>query len=239
MNQSLPNLVSASSSQKSIFSAGEADAWLERNRRGLERFNPETDPVIRHVRPHLTTGMTIAEVGCSLAERVEALAKMAGGEGWGIDPSTKAVAEAAQKHPNLRLAAATAERLPWETQSVDVLIYGFCLYLCDRADLFRIAAEGDRVLKENGVLVVLDFQPPFPYRNQYAHRTRVFSYKMDHAELWTWNPAYVEIAREIFDHGGGVVSAASTFHPDERIGVSVLKKIPAFSHSDAPRYEPE
>ena len=34
----------------------------------------------------------------------------------------------------------TAKALPLVERSVGLLIYGFCLYLCDRDDLFRMAA---------------------------------------------------------------------------------------------------
>jgi len=225
--------------QKSIFCAGEADAWLERNRSGLAHFDAAADPLVRQLRPHLKDGATIAEVGCSLAARVGALAEMADGHGRGVDPSAQAISEAKRNFPRLEFTVATADSLPWATDSVDVLIYGFCLYLCDRSDLFRIAAEGDRVLRNNGLLAILDFQPPFPYRNSYVHRPGVFSYKMDHSRLWTWNPAYVEIAREVFDHGCRNTAGDSTYAPDERVGVSVLKKLSEFSHGSAPRYGSE
>ena len=44
----------------------------------------------------------------------------------------------------------TADKLPFEDQSVDILVYGFCLYLCDREDMFNIAAEANRVIKSSG-----------------------------------------------------------------------------------------
>jgi ubiquinone/menaquinone biosynthesis C-methylase UbiE len=223
-------------SQKEIFSEKEADAWLERNRRALASFDPEKDALIRHLRPHLGAGMSIAEVGCALAGRTAAAAKITGGRGFGVDPSAQAMNEAARLHPQLSFQQATADALPWADQSIDVLIYGFCLYLCDRADLFRIAAEGDRVLKNGGLLAILDFHPPIPYRNAYSHQAGVFSYKMDNTRLWSWNPAYVEIGREIFDHHSRETPGESTFAPDERIAVSLLKKLPAHAYPLSPSY---
>jgi len=223
-------------SQKAIFSEKEANAWLERNRRALANFDPETDAIIRQLRPHLATDLSVAEVGCALAGRTEALAKITGGRGFGVDPSALAIAEAARLHPELSFRQATADALPWDDHSVDILIYGFCLYLCDRTDLFRIAAEGDRVLKNGGLLAILDFHPPLPYRNAYCHQPGVFSYKMDNARLWSWNPAYVEISREIFDHHARATPGESTFAPDERIAVSILKKLPAHAYPLTPNY---
>jgi len=222
--------------QKNIFTEGEADAWLERNRDGLEQFDADHDPVIRYLRPHLRPSMAVAEVGCSLAGRVAALAAISGATGFGIDPSKQAISDASRIYPQLHLSTATADLLPWGDQSIDVLVYGFCLYLCDRSDLFLIAAEGDRVLKEGGFLAVLDFNPPFPYRNQYSHKSGLFSYKMDNARLWSWNPSYVEIAREVFDHTAGCVPGVSGFLPDERVAVTVLRKMPAHAYPNTPAY---
>lgn len=223
-------------SQKEIFSEKEADAWLERNRRALANFDPKTDAIIRQLRPHLASDLTVAEVGCALAGRTAALAKITGGRGFGVDPSALAIAEAARLHPELSFRQATADALPWDDHSIDILIYGFCLYLCDRIDLFRIAAEGDRVLKNGGLLAILDFHPPLPYRNAYSHQPGVFSYKMDNARLWSWNPAYVVISHEIFDHHARAMPGESTFAPDERIAVSILKKLPAQAYPLSPNY---
>lgn len=220
--------------QRDVFIAGEADAWMDRNRPGMERFAPEKDTVVRLVRPHLRRGARVAEVGCSMGQRVAALTELSAGHGYGIDPSAKAIAAGLEWHPALRLECGTAERLPWDDASMDVLVYGFCLYLCDRGDLFRIAAEGDRVLKAGGILAVLDFVPPHPYRNDYSHRAGVFSYKMDHSSLWRWNPAYVEVARELHDHGGA--NGSSTLAPDDRVGVTLLKKLPEFAYAARPDY---
>ena len=223
-------------SQKEIFSEKEGDAWLKRNRRALANFAPETDAIIRQLRPHLASDLSVAEVGCALAGRIDALTKITGGRGFGVDPSALAIAEAARLHPELSLRHATADALPWDDHSIDILIYGFCLYLCDRTDLFRIAAEGDRVLKNGGLLAILDFHPPFPYRNAYNHQPGVFSYKMDYARLWSWNPAYMEISREVFDHQARATPCESTFAPDECIAVSILKKLPAHAYPLSPNY---
>jgi ubiquinone/menaquinone biosynthesis C-methylase UbiE len=89
------------------------------------------------------------------------LARFKSSKGWsgaGLDPSAKAIS--ALNDAGLRGVVGTAEALPQADQSVDLLIYGFCLYLCDRDDLFQIAAEAHRVLKPKSWLAILDFRAP-------------------------------------------------------------------------------
>jgi ubiquinone/menaquinone biosynthesis C-methylase UbiE len=222
--------------QKILFEQGEADAWYERNRNGVSSFNAEDDLVIRNLHPYIRTGMTIAEVGCALAGRLNALTVIASGSGLGVDPSAKAIHDATTLHPGLRLSQGTAESLPWKDKSVDMLVYGFCLYLCDREDLFKIAAEGDRVVSEGGVICILDFQPPFPYKNHYSHLDGVFSYKLDYSSLWSWNPAYVLLKEEVCDHSMAKHCGQSGIVPDERIGVTILQKLGAFAYPNSPVY---
>lgn len=223
--------------QKELFIEGEADAWYQRNRSGISRFIADEDAIIRNLAPYLRTGMVIAEVGCALAGRLDALTSMAQGSGMGIDPSEKAILDAAKLHPQLQLSQGTADSLPWPDNSVDVLIYGFCLYLCDRADLFRIAAEGDRVLSEGGIIAILDFKPPFPYKNRYMHREGVFSYKLDYSSLWAWNPSFVRLREEVCDHAAtGTGLKQSVIRPDDRIAVSILQKLGACAYQESPVY---
>ena len=100
-----------------------------------------------------------------------------------------------------------------------IFIYGFCLYLCDRRDLFRIVAEGDRVLMDGGHLVIYDFLVNEPHRRHYHHDTRVLSYKMDYTELFRANPVYRAISTQIV----GAESGKEQLE-DERIAVTILKK---------------
>ena len=70
----------------------------------------------------------------------------------------------------------------------------------------------DRVLKNNGNLFVLDFDPSFAYKNEYGHREGMFSYKMKYVNMFIWNPAYTQIYHESFSHDG----AGYSNNPDEK-----------------------
>lgn len=186
--------------QARIFLSGEGDAWVERNK---AKLNTENDPIIYA----LKTGnpnpfpFSVLEVGCANGWRMDLLEKIWGCQTFGIDPSS---------NNDSRIDKGIASDLSAYTNGMfDAVIYGFCLYLCDRADLPKIVYEGDRVLKDGGYLVVFDFHEIPPFKTKYKHRSGVFSYKMDHSRLWSVNPSYNVIHRSMHD---------------DRTSVTILKK---------------
>jgi len=102
----------------------------------------------------------------------------------------------------------------------DIVVFGFCLYLCDREDLFRIAQEADRVLKPDGWLIIHDFFAKTPTRREYHHKPGLFSYKMDYRRLFDWHPAYTCFSDELNHHG----RREFTDDPQEWVATSVLRK---------------
>ena len=112
----------------------------------------------------------------------------------------------------------------------DTIYLGFCLYLCERKDLFKIAYEVDRCLKDGGQVIVKDFYPPFPYKNPYTHGEDMFSYKMDHSKMFSWNPEYTTIYQEIFTHSG----YEDVNNANERLAFTILRKLSEGSFPDNP-----
>lgn len=189
--------------QAQVFLGGEAGAWLRRNN---SKLPTETDPVFRLIKDSGINPTSALEVGCANGWRLRKLQEEFGCKIFGVDPGAKTI-------DPLWMRKGTADDLrPQPDGSVDLLIYGFCLYLCDREDLFKIAAEGDRVLKDGGYLIVHDFHAAAPHARHYKHRAGVFSYKTDHSKLWLGNPAY-NVFRRLFVGEG-----------DELTSVVFLKK---------------
>jgi len=69
----------------------------------------------------------------------------------------------------------------------------------------------------------------FDLRNVYRHRPGVYSYKMDYAALFAWNPAYTLISRSVFGAEGAAID-----DPDARISVSVLRKDTRQAYPETP-----
>ncbi len=200
--------------QRDIFIADEGDQWFRRNRPYLSAVN---DPVLR-VLTELAPARLL-EVGAANGWRLAEARRRWGAQGTGVEPSQAARNDGAARFPEVTLLAGTADRLPLDDRSVDCVVFGWCLYLCDRADLFRIAAEADRVLASPGYVVVYDFFTPAPYSNPYCHREGVRSFKMDHSVLWSWHPAYTVWRHEVMGFHG-----ADPANVDDRLAVTVLRR---------------
>lgn len=209
--------------QRDVFLESEGDAWFSRNVGALGARNlPDSDSVLIEILalPAADIGRDtrILEIGCGDGTRLNWLRENRGFLCHGVEPSARAVEVA--KGRGIDAHQGTAESLPFEDAQFDIVVFGFCLYLCDRADLFRIASEADRVLKNPGWLVILDFFSPTPLKRTYHHRSGLFSHKMDCRTLFTWNPAYTCYTQKVRDHAG----AGYTDDANEWVATSVLRK---------------
>lgn len=186
--------------QSDIMMETEGDAWFSRNRDKLGQRDPVGD-VIGELG---ITPTSVLEVGAADGWRLAKLRDKFGCKVLGIDPSMAACnAAAARAVPMYQM---TANGLPCDDRSVDLLIYGFALYVCDPADWFRIVAEGDRVLKDGGHIIVHDFaETSHPFARPYKHRDGLLAYHFDFTKLWAANPVYC-VVRRIFSDTDEMVS---------------------------------
>jgi SAM-dependent methyltransferase len=207
--------------QRDRFRSCEADAWFKRNEAGLldREAAQAADPLLRVLRDADVCPSDVLEVGAGNGWRLSSLSKTAGARCHGIEPSAEAVAAGRRADPTLNLIEGTAERLPFQDSAFDLVMFGFCLYLCDPADLFRIAGEADRVLKDGGHVAIYDFYAETPYRRTYSHAPGLFSHKMNFARLFDWHPAYRVTRQDVLLHPGG-----SADNPDDQTAVTLLRK---------------
>lgn len=179
--------------QHEIFLHGEGNRWLERNREGLG----QRDPVAKMIEAIDLKPEYVLEIGCSNGWRLAALRDRYACQVLGIEPSANAVAEA--KVRDVPVFQGTAAALPIRSAACDLLIYGFCLYLADPEDWFKIVAEGDRVLKPGGHMIIHDFAAlDEPHGRVYEHCDGVTAYHIDFSEFWLANPLYSVPNRRIF-----------------------------------------
>jgi len=211
-------------SQRQVFLEGEGDAWFQRNRQAdvdqIARWTDQ-DPLAELLENlPLPRGpeVSVFEVGCGQGLRLVRLSQTKGWSVAGLDPSEKSIA--AVNASGCKGMVGTAEALPLADRSVDLLIYGFCLYLCDRDDLFRIAAEAHRVLKPQAWLAILDFWSPHQSINPYHHRPGIQSYKDDLPAMFSWHPSYVITDHRLRHHA----TRAYTDKPQEWVAATLLRR---------------
>jgi len=210
-------------SQKDIFLKSEADAWFERNHQAIKarEFNIRS-PIVTELQCCLEGytggGQSLLEIGCGEAKRLDYIKKNMNVDCFGVEPSRKAVENAVKN--GLNVVQGTAENLPFESNKFDFVVFGFCLYLCDRNDLFRIALEADRVLKNEGWILIHDFFTEVPQKRDYHHLSGLHSFNMDYRKLFDWHPFNTCYSHKINRHG------AITFTDDsnEWVATSVLRK---------------
>ena len=205
-----------SNNQKSVFLQSEGNSWYRRNKKAIG----EKDDVVQSLITKTNINVdTVLEIGCSNGWRLNNLKKKYNNECFGIEPSLEAVEEGCQYFPEITIMQSTADVIPIDKQ-FDLIIYGFCLYLCDRSDLFKIIYEGDKHLKENGHIIILDFDTPIPYKKNYCHYEGIYSYKMDYSKLFLSNPSYFLIDKHVFTHN----QSSNINDYDERVSVTLIKK---------------
>ncbi len=193
--------------QRDYFLDTEGDSYYERNKISSNRSDPtdnSLDPLI-----DLLTNLPIEkekggeefkvlEIGCGDGSRLQTLKEKFNFSVFGIDPSKKAIEESKSK--GIEAFVGTADKLPFLNNNFDIVIYGFCLYLCDRSDLFSIISEADRVLKKSSWLAILDFWSKSDKKFPYHHKDNIFSYKFDYFKMFTWHPHYTIYDHKIRDH---------------------------------------
>lgn len=186
--------------QSEIMMSGEGDAWFTRNCDKLGQHDPVSDVIESiGIKPK-----SVLEIGCANGWRLEKLRNAFACQVYGVEPSLAACMAA-----NVPLFQSTADALPCKPSQFDLVIYGFCLYLSDPVDWFKITQEGDRVLAYGGNIIIHDFDGDVPFARRYEHRSNMMSHHIDFSKFWLAHPFYREVTR--------------LYLPDGEI-VSVLKK---------------
>lgn len=206
--------------QKKIFLESEGNSYFNRNKEKLSSFINKNEFIISEILelPEIGEKTKILEIGCSDGSRLEWLEKNLKSECYGIEPSSLAVDSACKK--GLNVSQGTADLLNFPDDSFDLIIFGFCLYLCDRDDLFKIANETNRVLKSQGWIIILDFYDQSEQSKDYHHREGIKSYKMDYRKLFTWHPNYECMTHKVRHHE----DKTYTDNKNEWVATSVLRK---------------
>ena len=149
-------------SQKEIFLSSEGDKWLIRNKREISYRNYNNDIVLNEVSKIIENFykdklVRILEIGCGNSTRLKKIKKK-NIDCYGVDPSDLSVAES--KRNKINCKKGTADKIPYKNNFFDIIIFGFCLYVCDESDYKKIKKEAIRITKKNSFIIIQDFYSP-------------------------------------------------------------------------------
>ena len=207
--------------QKDIFINGESDNWFFRNKESLKNQTEFID--VNEVLGYIKEQNNILEIGCSNGTKLNYIQEKLPNlklSLFGIDPSVKSIEDGKSNFSNLKLEVGTSDLLNYSDGLFDIVIVGFCLYLVDRNLIFKTISEIDRVLKQNGFLVITDFEPPFPTKKPYIHKEGVYSYKNNYSNFFVGGGHYNLLRKVHFSHSDLIFD--SNFN--ERVSSSILYK---------------
>ena len=214
--------------QKKIFLNGEGDNWLSRNQKKVDKKKLlQFKYILKYIKEIVNKSkkkrLNILEVGSSDGKFLDFLRKkLSFCKLFGIDPSKEAIKQLNKK--KLKGKVASADYIPYKKNSMDIIYYGFCLYLCDKGDYKKIFLNAKRVLKNNGYLIIYDFFSKKTKKFIYKHDTRVFAYKMDFRKIFKKN--FDLISHKEFNYERFELSSvkSKTIEREDLVAISLMKK---------------
>ncbi len=182
--------------QNKIFLKSEGDNFFVRNKNNW--FNDNDLIVKKIIKLNKKKKIkSILEVGCGDGWRLDLIKKKLNVKCYGLEPSKKAIKNL--KNRKIKVIRGTADKLNFKNFKFDILIYGFCLYLVDVGDLFKVVYEADKVLKKNSYIIIYDFYSKKSKYLNYRHDKRIKVHKYDFSKIFLWHPKYKLVEQKIFE----------------------------------------
>jgi len=214
--------------QDQIFFESEGDNWFARNKPVLELVSDRVDlpSYLIEILEEKSNIKSVLELGCANGWRLNSLKQklLERCRFVGVDASIKAIQDGRARYPFIELHQGLLSKVPVVGQFDLVIVY-FVLHWVDRTSLTRSVSEIDRLISDDGFLVLGDFLPDSPQRRCYHHlpNENVYTYKQDYAKIFESYGLYKEVARIAFDHDRPA-TMIQTSDSSSRCVCTVLKK---------------
>lgn len=129
-------------------------------------------------------GNTILEIGCCNGKRLDQYRRCLGSHTTiGVDLSKKAIREGKKLHKKITFKNISSLEINKLKIKFDIIICGFFLYLLDREEIFNQFDLIYKNLKNNGYLIIEDFDPLFKHTNKSIHNKKLKSFKMNYSNF--------------------------------------------------------
>lgn len=212
--------------QKDAFINYEADAWFDRNKELLLNYSGDKDTVISLIKNYELNPDSLLEIGCSAGYRLNSVKEsFPDCIVYGLDPSAKALEYGKSHYPAVNFQQGTADNLEYyESDSMDVVIVGFVFYVIDRNIFFKVIAETDRVLRNGGILIIVDFFSETSLKNSYQHikEFSAYSFKQNYDEVFTASKLYYLLDKSTYNHSKRGLDASDNYY--DKYSITLLKK---------------
>jgi SAM-dependent methyltransferase len=193
---------------KQLWLDGAGDEYYQRNKKDLGQGNDLIWPLIEALD---LRGGNALEVGCADGWRLRRLQDERGMAVFGVDPSMQAIKKARSLNPKGNHLWSTADNLHFNSDQMQLVILGFCLWFIEPELWFKVVTESDRVLADKGVLIIHDFVAPraIKWRSWCAEggetekQTHAWAY--DFPKLWLAHPWYRKVLENLGFRNTGIL----------------------------------
>jgi SAM-dependent methyltransferase len=197
--------------QRETFSSSEADRWFTRNQAALADRVPGNDLPLKLLEMYQLSPRRVLEIGAANGWRLAEIARQGNASRLvAVEPSTAAIEDGTRRFPGIefRQGLVTATGLQ---EQFDLVIVHYVLHWVDRGELLQAVAEVDRLVADDGYLLIGDFSPDALTRVPYHHRPDLplYTWKQPYGALWLASGLYTEIAMLTNHHGAGLEAAVA------------------------------
>ena len=198
---------------KETFMKTEADSYFERNKEKLLNYSKDQDNVLKTITDYSIKINKICEIGCGSGVRLDYIQKNLNPSlVVGVDPSKKGINYGKKLNSKIQFFNGTSDDLNFiQNKSLDIVILGFFLYVLDRDLLLKSVFEIDRILNNNGYLIIHDFYSKTPSIKKYSHikDKSSFIYKQKYHEIFLSTHEYELLDFKCINHNSNILDAKS------------------------------
>ncbi len=216
--------------QEKYYFSKEADDWFDRNSPVINagedeqrtiRLEKKRERIAAAIRQCGIAPRRMLEIGGSNGYDLAALQQEFGCEAFVVEPSRRAVEDGAKRFPNINIRQGVASDLKCfaDGEFDFVLIKGVFCWI-GREELLQSVAEMDRVLADQGHLMLIDYyvETPLMNRNVHVREQEIYCFKMDHAAIFLAGKTYRTVYNEIYP------DPHDEYRGENRVVRSILKK---------------
>ena len=158
----------------------DADSWFLRNKTSYDD-NSFDEKILNLININNLKVDKILEIGCANGNKLNQFSKiLKSKKNYGVDLSKKAILNGKKKYKDLDLLNISSLEIDKIKFNFDLIICGFFLYHLDRKFIFHQFDLIYRKLNQNGLLLIIDFDPLFKHSNKDFNTKNVMSYKMSY-----------------------------------------------------------